>query len=71
MKFDIEKIKRLMISKGLCIFTLARMSDVSHGTVRRLITGQPVRLSSAYQIAKALEVEVFDILDGESFQDVI
>lgn len=60
------KIQYLRVDKGLSKRKLAEMAGVSDNVIRRLEKGEAysnVTIGSFYKIAKALGVELFEIID--------
>lgn len=63
MNLDTKKVRRLMAAKGYNIVGFARVAKVSPSTVTRLIKhGTTVRTDTLGKLARALEVDIFDIL---------
>lgn len=62
-KLNLKALNLVMIKKGYSINELAKQSGVGKATISRLIRDKVIsRPSTIYKIAKALEIDVEDIL---------
>lgn len=62
-KLNLKVLNLVMIKKGYSINELAKQSSVGKATISRLIRNKSVaRPSTIYKIAKALEIDVEEIL---------
>jgi transcriptional regulator with XRE-family HTH domain len=64
MKSDVKKINLLRIKKGMSITELAQKSELAKATVSRVLSNKScARLDTIGKLAKALNVEVEQIID--------
>ena len=61
-----EKLKKLMAVRGYSVSEVATKAKVSRETIYLIFKGKTSQTSTADKIAKALEVEVIEILDKKS-----
>lgn len=62
MKLNVLKIQIMMAEKGMTIKKLAEVSGVSRQTISCIISGKGCSLKVAYKIAKALGLELEEII---------
>lgn len=62
MKLNVLKIQIMMAEKGMTIKKLAEVSGISRQTISSIISGKGCSLKVAYKIAKALGLELEEII---------
>ena len=65
MEVKTNKIKALAARRGLTIKALAELSEVSRQTLSTTMTRKTCRGDTALKIAKALEVDVMELIESE------
>lgn len=63
MRVDKNKILLLMAKKNMLQKDLAYKADMSRSNLSTIINGKSVQAKTAYKIAKALEVDVTEIIE--------
>lgn len=63
MRVDKNKILLLMAKRNMLQKDLAYKADMSRSNLSTIINGKSVQTKTAYKIAKALEVDVTEIIE--------
>lgn len=64
MEPDVEKLKELRRRRVMSISDLSNASGVHRNTIHRIEQGKPAYTSTIRRLAKALEVEPAELIDG-------
>jgi len=65
-----DKLKALMLAKGLRPADLARLSGLSTGHISQILKGERSHLQARtlVRLAKALDTDIQDLLEGEDHE---
>lgn len=59
---DRLKVNTILLKKGILTKDIFKLAGLSEATYYKILTGKPVSLASKYKLAKALDVDVTEIL---------
>lgn len=62
INLDADKVQLAMIRKGYTSSSLSKHSGISYETLRRIFRDDKIRISTAYKLTKALDVDIEEII---------
>lgn len=68
MKINKHKLLLAMAKKCINAYTLCEWSGMQYATYRRIVSGQNCKPATAGKVARALGVDVTEIIELEDFQ---